>query len=207
MVFKEVSEETSFLLGEQMLPGKERRNVVIRGKRVFGLILICISILGIVGWEQWGKDYFLYDEVLVLRENVKKGTMITEEMLDVKTMEMDEPCLVFSEKEKVIGMQAAAFLHKGVPLFAEYFQHPDLTPDETRNRYGMCLPTEWIASMPTALSRGDKVFLFFGKRLVTEADVTEVTKEGAVEIIVGKEQAAEICQVTEDGGKLALIYQ
>lgn len=178
-----------------------------RGKRVLGLVLICISILGIVGWEQWGKERFLYDEVLVLRENVKKGTMITDEMLDVKTMEMDESCLEFSEKEKVIGMQAAAFVHKGVPLFPEYFRHPDLTPDETRNRYGMCLPTEWIASRPAALSRGDKVLLFFGRRLITHADVTEVTEDGAVEIIVGKEQAADICQVTADGGKLALLCQ
>ena len=180
---------------------------MINRKRIFGLILICVSIMGIVGWEHWGKERFLYDEVLVLRENVKKGTVITEQMVDVKTMDIDEPCLEFSEKEKIIGMQAAAFIHKGVPLFTAYFQEPDLMPDETKNRYGMCLPTEWIASRPGALSRGDKVFLFFGKRMVTEADVAEVTKDGAVEIIVKKDQAAAICQVTADGGKLALLYQ
>ena len=43
--------------------------------------------------------------------------------------------------------------------------------------------------------------------MVTEADVAEVTKDGAVEIIVKKDQAAAICQVTADGGKLALLYQ
>ena len=178
-----------------------------RGKRIFGLLLICISVLGIIGWENWGKDQFLYDEVLVLRENAEKGTIITEDMVDVRTMEEDEPCLAFSEKEKIIGMQAAAFIHKGVPLFAEYFQQPGLAPDETKNLYGMCLPAEWIASRPGALSRGDRVLLFFGKELITEADVAEVTKDGAVEIIVAKKQAAAICQVTETGGKLALIYQ
>ncbi len=177
------------------------------GKRIFGLLLICISVLGLVGWEQWGKERFLYDEVLVLRENVKKGTVITEEMLDVKPMDFDEPCLEFSERKKIIGMQAASFIHKGTPLFAACFQEPDLVPDATKNRYGMSLPMEWIASKPTTLSRGDKVFLFFGKRLVTEVDVVEVTKEDSVEIIVGKEQAAAICQVTEAGGKLVLVYQ
>lgn len=186
---------------------KGRRNEVTRGKRIFGLLLICISVLGIAGWEQWGKGQFLYDEVLVLRENVKKGTIITESMLDVKPMDMDEPCFAFSEKEKVIGMQAAGFIHKGVPLFPAYFGEPDLMPDASKNRYGMCLPTEWIASRPGALSRGDKVFLFFGKQMVTVADVAEVTKDGEVEIIVGKEQASAICQVTVDGGKLALVYQ
>lgn len=178
-----------------------------RGKRILGLLLICISLLGLIGWENWGKDYFLYDEVLVLRENVEKGTLITDNMVDVKVMEKDEPCFVFSDKEKVIGMQAAAFIHKGVPLFAEYFQEPGLAPDERKKLYGMCLPTEWIASKPEALSRGDRVFLFFGKKMITSAEVSAIGKEGSVEIVVEKQQAAEICQVTEAGGRLALIYQ
>lgn len=178
-----------------------------RGKRILGLLLVCISVLGIIGWENWGKERFLYDEVLVLRENVEQGTLITKEMVDVKKMENDESCFAFSERDAVIGMQAAAFIHKGVPLFAEYFQEPGLAPDRTKNLYGMCLPPEWIASRPETLSRGDKVFLFFGKKLITEADVASIGKEGCVEIIVGKEQAAAICQVTERGGRLALIYQ
>ena len=178
-----------------------------RGKRILGLLLICFSILGIAGWEQWGKDRFFYDEVLVLRENVRQGTIITSDMLDVKSMDIDEPCFQFSEKEKIIGMQAAAFVHKGVPLFSAYFREPDLEPDPFKKRYGMSLPPEWITSRPSALSRGDKVFLFFGRRMVTEANVAEVTKDGAVEIIVGKEQAAAICQITAEGGRLALLYQ
>jgi len=180
---------------------------VIRRKRILGLLLVCISVSGMIGWENWGKDRFLYDQVLVLRKNVEKGVLITEDMVDVKSMEQDEACFSFSEKDKVIGMQAAAFIHKGVPLFTEYFQEPGLAPDETKDLYGMSLPEEWIASRPEALSKGDKVFLFFGKEMITGADVANVTKEGAVEIIVKKTQASDICQVTESGGRLALIYQ
>jgi len=191
----------------KLLFRKRKEEVTIRRKRILGLLLVCISLSGMVCWENWGKDRFLYDEVLVLRENVEKGVVITADMVDVKFMEKDEACFSFSEKDKIIGMQAAAFIHKGVPLFAEYFQEPGLTPDETKNLYGMSLPEEWIASRPEALSRGDKVFLFFGRRMVTEVNVAEVTKDGAVEIIVGKEQAAAICQITAEGGRLALLYQ
>lgn len=180
---------------------------MIRRKQFWGILLICVSILGMTIWEHWGKERFLYDEILVLKENVQKGTIITEKMLGSKTMDLDEPCLKASEKEKILGLQTAVFVHKGVPLFSDYFGEPDLMPDESKNRYGMCLPTEWIASRPTTLSKGDKVFLFCGKELVTQADVSQVTKDGAVEIIVGKEQAAAICQVTADGGHLALLYQ
>ena len=176
-------------------------------KRILGLFLIGISVIGMIGWENWGKEKFLYDEVLVLRESVKQGTIITEDMVDAKTMEMDEPCLKFSEKEKIIGMQTTAYVHKGVPLFTPYFGESDLMPDETRERYGMAIPTDWIASKPEALSRGDKVFLFFGKRMITSADVSAIGKDGCVEIIVERQQAADICQVTEAGGRLTLIYQ
>lgn len=204
---KEISDEVSFSVRKTLFSGKERRYEVTGRKRILGLLLIGISVMGMIGWENWGKEKILYDEVLVLRENVKKGTVITEDMVDAKTMEMDEPCLKFSEKEKIIGMQTTAYVHKGVPLFSAHFGVPDLIPDETKNRYGMSIPADWIASKPEALSRGDKVFLFFGKSLVTEADVTAVTKNGDVEIIVSKDQAASICQVTADGGRLALIYQ
>lgn len=180
---------------------------MIRRKRIIGILLICVSVLGMLGWEKWGKEEFLYDDVLVLQDNVEKGTVITEKMLTVKKMNVDEPCLSFSDKEEILGMQAAAFIHKGVPLFMAYFQEHGLAPDETKNLYGMCIPPEWIASRPTALSKGDRAFLFFGKQLITEADVVEVTKDGAVEIIVEKEEAASICQVTCGGGRLAIIYQ
>ena len=149
----------------------------------------------------------MYEEVLVFRENVEKGTIIEASMLATKKINIDEDYIAPDKKNEIVGMQADGFIQKGVPVFSEYFQNPNLTPDEQAGRYGFALSAEWIASKPETLSRGDKVFLFFGKKLVTEADVVEVSKDGSVEIIVGKEEAAAICQVTESGGHLALIYQ
>ena len=55
-----------------------------RGKRIIGVVVVIVSVFTLIAWEKWGKDRFLYDEILVLNKNVEKGTVITEEMLSEK---------------------------------------------------------------------------------------------------------------------------
>lgn len=122
----------------------ERRNDVSRSKQIIGLFLIIVSILGLVFWEKWGKNEFLYDDVLVLRENVERGTLISENMLTVKKMNIEENYIPYEAMEMVIGKQATGFIHKGVPLFEEYVQDPNLSPNEKRETYMLAVPQEWI---------------------------------------------------------------
>lgn len=176
-------------------------------KRVIGVFLIVISLAGLVVWEKWGKDEFFYDDVLVLRDSVERGTVITASMLTARKMNIDEDYLTYEEREQIIGRQADAFVHEGVPLFVEYFVDPSLSPDERKDKYALALPQEWIVARPETLSRGDKVFFFYGKTCVTAAYVSLVSKDGAVEVIVSREQAADISGILEEGGRFVLIYQ
>ena len=48
---------------------------------MLGLVLAIISIAAMFGWEKWGRDRFLYDEVLELAKSADRGTVITEDML------------------------------------------------------------------------------------------------------------------------------
>ena len=54
---------------------KEQR--LDKGKRFIGILLILVSVGALFTWEKWGKNRFLYDEVLILRQSVEKGTVIT----------------------------------------------------------------------------------------------------------------------------------
>ena len=184
----------------------ERSGVLRRGRKAIGIALILISILGMYGWETWGKERLFYDDVLVLKENAERGTVITEEMLTVREMDVDEPYISFEDRERVVGMQTAGIIHKGVPLFEEYFEEPDLSPNEKQDRYGLCLSEEWIASRPAALARGDKVLVLCGENVVTEAFVSHVETEGGIELIVSRSQAASLCGIASRGVKLILIY-
>lgn len=175
-------------------------------KRVIGILLIVISLMGMMAWERWGKSEFLYDEVLVLRKNVEKGTIITEKMLTAKKLNIDEDYLAYEDRKEIVGKQAAAFVHQGVPLFEEYFEEPKLSADEKRGTFVLALTQECILAKPETLSRGDKVFFFFGKDFVTAAYVS-VTDEDGVEVIVDRKQAASLSEIINEGGKLVLAYQ
>ena len=176
-------------------------------KRVMGMFLIVLSLLGLMVWEKWGKNEFLYDDVLVLRDNIQQGTIINESMLTARQMNIDEDYLTYEERKEIIGKQAVAFVHQGVPLFEEYFTEPNLSPDESRGAYVLALPQDWILSKPETLSKGDKVFFFYGKRLVTAAFVAEPNVESSVEVIVDQKQAAALSEIANEGGKLVLVYQ
>ena len=176
-------------------------------KPIIGILLIVVSISGLIVWEKWGKDKLLYDEVLVLRENVEEGTVITESMLTAKKMSIDEDYISFDERKTVLGKETAVFIHKGVPLFSEYFRFPLLSPSVERGDYVLALPQESILSMPESLSRGDRLFLFYKTELLTSVYVSKVELDEGVEVIVKQNQAMQISKVLSAGGRLVLAYQ
>ena len=178
-----------------------------QGKRMVGIFLILISIAGLFVWEKWGKEQFAYEEVLVLQENVEKGPIIEAEMLTTKKMHIEEDYLSIDKQQDIIGKQAAAFIHKGVPIFAEYLQVPHLSPDQQSGRYAFALSPEWIASKPETLSRGDKVFFFYQGNYVTWAWVSGIGKDQSIEMIVTMDQAKKITKIIGVGGTLAVAYQ
>lgn len=90
-----------------------------RGKQIIGMLLILVSIGALVTWEKWGKNRFLYDEVLVLNQNVEKGTVITEAMLEKKHMDVSErDCIKAEELQTAIGREAAFLFTKMCPCSA-----------------------------------------------------------------------------------------
>ncbi|WP_425757193.1 hypothetical protein ACPW7J_06030 [Ihubacter sp. rT4E-8] len=185
---------------------KEQR--LDKGKKFIGILLILVSVGALFTWEKWGKNRFLYDEVLILRQSVEKGTVITEGMLEKKNMDIsDDDCIKAKELQTVIGREAAFFIHKDALLFREYFQPEGMTADEKRDRYVLGIPSDWLASLPESLSKGDRVYFYDGERFVTSALTSTVNLENrCVEVIVSRQQASELSALARDGEKLVIIY-
>ena len=100
-----------------------------KGKKIIGIVLILVSIAALF---TWGKNRFLYEDVLAFSQNVEKGTVITEDMISTVKMDIgEEDQLKSADKKSIIGREAAFFIHKGAPLFREYFVEEGLTADET----------------------------------------------------------------------------
>lgn len=179
-----------------------------RGKRVIGVLLIMVSIGALVAWEKWGKNRFLYDEILVLNQNVEKGTVITADMLEKKHMDVSErDCIGAEELQAVMNREAAFFVHKNTPLFHEYFQQEGLTADESLGRYILTVPSGWLAVLPRGLSKRDRVYFYCSGKLVTSALTSGVDLEnGSVDVVVSDSQAEELSVLAGEGEKLVIIY-
>ena len=179
-----------------------------KGKRIIGILLILISVTALFSWEKWGKNRFFYDDVLVCRENVSKGEIIREDMLETVKMDIRAEGLISpKEKDYVIGKEATGFIHKEMPLFREYFDQLELTAGSSKGKFVMTVPQDWLACLPVSISRGDNAYFFCGNRFLTEAPVRAVNMEyGSLDIIVTEKQAGQISGVAASGEKLAVIY-
>ncbi|MGN0659969.1 MAG: hypothetical protein ACI4LA_10255 [Emergencia sp.] len=179
-----------------------------RGKRVIGVLLIAVSIAALVTWEKWGKNRFLYEEVLVLTCNVEKGTVITGEMVAVRNMDVtEEDCMRAGDRELVIGREAAFFIHRNVPLFGEYFREEGLGANAQQGKYILSVPSEWLAVLPSSLARGDRAYFFCGGSFVTSAFVSYVSREEkSLEVVVNDRQAERLSELGGQGEKMVIIY-
>lgn len=179
-----------------------------KGKKVIGIALILFSITALIFWEKWGKTYLLYDEVLVLTSDVKRGTVITENIIEERKMDITEKdCLRKKDANTIIGKETVQYIHKGTPLFSPYFDQRGLVATADKDKYVISLPENWLMSVPYSVQRGDKLYLYSGGKLVTWARVSSFNREEKeLEIIVFNEQAETINQIIERGNKFIATY-
>lgn len=122
-----------------------------------GLLLIVISVGLIFYWEVYGRESILYDDVVVLTQEVKKSDVITVEMV---TYEKREGNTIIDgaiiDARGIIGKAASCFIPKGAQLVEEYFENTELVLSE--DEYIFRVPNEWLKAYPNSLRRGDTIF-------------------------------------------------
>ncbi len=187
---------------------EERRKQLNKGKRIIGIVLIAVSLAALISWEKWGKQALLYDDVLVCSRNISKGTILRENMFTTVKMELSEKdWLTPAEKDALIGKEAGAFIHKGVPLFQEYFAQTELSTGSAKGKYVLTVPGEWLFAVPEALRRGDRAYFFLGTKFLTDAPVSAVyTERRSLDIVVTRAQAQMLSEAVSGGEKFVLAY-
>jgi hypothetical protein len=199
---------------------------MIRRKKIFGLILIILSLMGMFVWEVKGRDMVTMEEILVLKENTDKSRIITDEMLvATKVREVSKEAIRPKDKDKIVGLESVQFVHKAAPLFIEYFEDDELVVDAKSNQYVMAIPNKWLLSYPQSLRRGDTAIFYVDGNKVTSAKVV-YAKDGTnkevvsndstrldgssnislVEIIVDEEKANELSTLASLGNRFVIMY-
>lgn len=152
---------------------------------IIGLLLLtCIAGL-IFWWETDGRDRYMYQPALILKEEVRRGDIIREDMLD--SVRYDKNLLIaesIADPNKVIGMEARHYIPAGTQLHPRYFDQPGLLTRE--DTFIVKVPNEWLYSVPDTLRRKDRVAFFE----VTREVLNQALSEGNAELYRDQDTAA-----------------
>lgn len=181
---------------------------VEKGKRILGVILICLSIGALFAWEKWGRNKFIYDDIAVLSHSVNRGTVITEEMLETAKIEQYRKGMVKPQDMSwLVGKEAGQYVRADMPLFKEYFDEEGLAADQSQDRHMLNVPENWIDSCPESLERGREACFYSGGRLITRASVAAVNSESkSFEVVASEAQVKVISRIAASGNKFVISY-
>ena len=128
-------------------------------KSILGVLLLVLSICFFVFWELEGRNSFMYKEVVVLKDSIEKGTLVTQDLL-MKTY-VDASSVVensVNDETVVLGLEAKHFIPKNSQIVREYFDSPEIVVDD--NEKIMKLPENLLYSFPQTLRRKDIVYFY-----------------------------------------------
>lgn len=128
-----------------------------------GLIIIVVVLTLIWFWETTGREHFLYEEKLVLNQDVEKGVLIEESMLTYRSFEKSK---LFADAiydiNEIVGLESTNYIPQGTLLHKRFFSSTKVKLSV--NQYIFRIPNDWIYSMPNTLRKQDKIsFYIFGE--------------------------------------------
>lgn len=132
------------------------KNVI---KGFFGIVLIGIAITAMIYWETYGREKMLYEEIVVLVEDVTVNEVITEDKISYE--KRDDSSLVkdvIKDASLILGKAAKHYIPAGAQLVEQYFEEDKLVLDQ--HEYITHIPMEWIQSFPNTLRRGDVIYFY-----------------------------------------------
>ena len=195
-------------------------------QKTIGLALIFLS-LGVLGWWVfWGRENLSYEDVLVFRTDVVRGTAVEKNMLEIR--KMDKPgsgALLEENLNQILGLETVQYVPEGAPLHMEYFQNPALAVGGETGQFILSIPNQWLMSFPQTLRRGDEVSFYCEGKVVASAPVAYVRDSSnqevlsgdearldatapvsLIEIVVDESKALKLGKLADQGKRFVLLY-
>lgn len=143
---------------------------------VIGILIIGLMVSLIWFWETSGREMYFYKEVVVLNQDIKRGTIISEEILVFEKYEADKLIdNAITDKNQIIGLEAKHFIPMNSQLHPFYFEESQLVTNQ--NSLITRIPNEWLYSIPNTLRRNDEIVFYYIKDSSATADISA---EGSV---------------------------
>lgn len=149
-----------------------------------GIVLIILSMLLFICWEKYGREALTYDSVIVFKQDVQKGTIVTKKQLGIMRIEKNSMIEgAIQDPELIIGKRTNSFIPRAAQLCAEYFTNPELVTGEGKNVFS--IPMDWIYAFPQTLRRGDRVHFYTVYGDLLEESYYEIEYEQLEKLISG----------------------
>ncbi|MDR1953728.1 MAG: SAF domain-containing protein [Clostridiales Family XIII bacterium] len=161
-------------------------------RKFAGLLLVIAAVLLLVGWEVKGREAVLMDEVLVARETVPAGELLSASMfrsVSVPGNAVIEDAVSLRNAEEIDGKISAAPIFAGGQLSTQHLKDKNAKAP-TKDSF-FVIKREWTYMRSSALRRGDYVDIIgekdghnFGRYKIAfvknaeEEEVTEVADGG-----------------------------
>lgn len=130
-------------------------------RSIIGILLIIISIAGLFFWEWKGRETILLEEVLVAKEEIKRGTIVDSSMFIPKGVPKDnmlEEALIPGDMTLVKGKVTSQLIAKNAQILVKYFKDNDFSLDQDESIF--VIDSSWVAMRSSALRRGDLVDIY-----------------------------------------------
>lgn len=126
---------------------------------LLGIAIILFMLSLVYFWETNGRELYFYKEVVVLNQDVTRGTIITEDMLTKEKYEVDKIIdNAIINAQELIDLEAKHFIPQYTQLHPLYFENKELVTPQ--NTYFARIPKDWLYSIPNTLRRKDKILLY-----------------------------------------------
>ncbi len=173
--------------------------------RLIGIGVLLFAIMLLWSWNSFGREKFSKNSVPVLKEDIYTGDVLSEDIIVYKRIDTDEKVITKNNVKAYIGREAKHYVHKGMPLFSEYFPDKDTDPNILRDRVAVSLSSHHIYNFTGKYKKGDRVILFSKKEIILEAVVSGVSEdEKTIEVISDKAGAGRISEILSEGNKIVI---
>jgi hypothetical protein len=136
-------------------------NYLRKIRSILGILLILLSIVGLFLWEWKGRETILMDEVIVAREEIKKGTKVSSNLFLTKGVpktNLLEGALTQEDMQLLQGKVTSQLIAKNDQIITAYFREDAFYLEQEESVF--VIDPNWIAMRSSALRRGDMVDIY-----------------------------------------------
>lgn len=176
-----------------------------RGKRIMGILMILVAIMMLFFWETKGKD-LTKETIPTLKKSVDKGTIITEKMIEYVHSDCKEKYIRKEDIGEIIGKQTVCPVHKGVPIFSEYFSQAEVEPDRKNGRVIMAITGQMVINSWGPVRPGDSLLIYKGDQLIAEGKAAAVYEEQRkIDMATDETSVANVAKALSEGARLIIV--